>query len=124
MNKCMFLQCVSSFLLDWRKTDGNGRFVRVVSCSFHWCVSLLNRIQSRMVKAAFVVSDNMLLCAPTGAEKQTIVVLMTMLNLIGQHCRDEASIDLESFKIVYVAPMKALVQEVLQHEACTQDTEI
>ena len=67
-----------------------------------------------MVKAAFVGSDNMLLCAPTGAEKQTIVVLMTMLNLIGQHCRDEASIDLESFKIVYVAPMKALVQEVVR----------
>ena len=123
MNKCMFLQCVSSFLLDWRKIDANGRFARVVSCSFHWYVSLLNRIQSRMVKAAFVGSDNMLLCAPTGAGK-TNVALMAMLNLIGQHRRDDGSIDLESFKIVYVVLMKALVQEVLQHEACTQDTEI
>lgn len=76
-------------------------------------ITSLNRIQSRMVKAAFYGSDNILLCAPTGAGK-TNVALMTMLNLLGQHRKDDGTFDLDAFKIVYVAPMKALVQECVQ----------
>ena len=70
----------------------------------------LNRIQSRMVQAALFGSENILLCAPTGAGK-TNVALMCMLNQLGQHIREDGSFDLDAFKIVYVAPMKALVQE-------------
>lgn len=53
----------------------------------------------------------MLLCAPTGAGK-TNVAMLTILNEIGKW-RDQASgeIELNAFKIVYVAPMKALVSE-------------
>lgn len=84
-----------------------------------WCqkgfegIKSLNRIQSKLVNAALFGSDNMLLCAPTGAGK-TNVALLCMLNQIGNHLRDDGSIDLNSFKIVYIAPMKALVQECVQ----------
>ena len=73
-------------------------------------IKSLNRIQSRMVDAALYSSENLLLCAPTGAGK-TNVALMCILNQLGQHLRADGSFDLDAFKIVYVAPMKALVQE-------------
>lgn len=76
-------------------------------------VRALNRIQSKMVPAALFGSDNILLCAPTGAGK-TNVALLCMLNQIGQHLKEDGSVDLNAFKIVYVAPMKALVQECVQ----------
>jgi pre-mRNA-splicing helicase BRR2 len=71
----------------------------------------LNRVQSKMYEAAFKSPENILLCAPTGAGK-TNVAMMTMLHEIGQHRDPESGeIDLAAFKIVYIAPMKALVQE-------------
>ncbi|KAJ1664893.1 Pre-mRNA splicing [Coemansia sp. RSA 1813] len=72
----------------------------------------LNRIQSRVYPVAFESDDNMLICAPTGAGKTNCAAL-TMLRTIGQF-RDPASghIDLDSFKMVYIAPMKALVAEM------------
>ncbi|CAN0404832.1 unnamed protein product, partial [Ectocarpus sp. 8 AP-2014] len=72
----------------------------------------LNRIQSKMQEAALLSPENLLLCAPTGAGK-TNVALMTMLHEIGQHRKEDGTIDVDAFKIVYVAPMKALVQEVV-----------
>jgi len=39
--------------------------------------------------------------------------MLAMLNLIGQHVKEDGGVDLDAFKIVYVAPMKALVQEVV-----------
>lgn len=80
----------------------------------------LNRVQSKMCEVALRSSDNILLCAPTGAGK-TNVAMLAMLNIIGQYrkgdyCKDdENAYDLNSFKIVYVAPMKALVQEVVKN---------
>ena len=38
--------------------------------------------------------------------------MLTILHELGMHRRADGSLDLEGFKIVYVAPMKALVQEV------------
>ncbi len=73
-------------------------------------MTLLNRVQSKMCKAAFYSPENLLLCAPTGAGK-TNVAMLCMLNEIGQHLREDGTVNLEAFKIVYVAPMKALVQE-------------
>ena len=73
----------------------------------------LNRIQSKMVDAALHASDNILLCAPTGAGK-TNVALMCILHELMQHRKEDGTFDLDSFKIVYVAPMKALVQENVQ----------
>ncbi|CAG8581624.1 7898_t:CDS:2 [Paraglomus occultum] len=73
----------------------------------------LNRVQSRVYPAAFTTDENILLCAPTGAGK-TNVAMLCILNELGKH-RDEDTgvIDLDAFKIVYVAPMKALVQEMV-----------
>lgn len=73
-------------------------------------VTELNRVQSQLCDCALFSAENLLLCAPTGAGK-TNVALLTMLQEIGQHLRLDGSVDPTSFKIVYVAPMKALVQE-------------
>ena len=50
----------------------------------------------------------MLVCAPTSAGK-TNVALLAILEVISNYLRDDQSIDLRAFKIVYIAPMKALV---------------
>jgi len=76
-------------------------------------IRALNRIQSKMKQTALYEADNILLCAPTGAGK-TNVALMAMLNTIAQHRNEDGTIDLDAFKIVYIAPMKALVQECVQ----------
>ncbi|KAI9356548.1 Sec63 Brl domain-containing protein [Zopfochytrium polystomum] len=73
----------------------------------------LNRVQSKVYPVAFKEDVNMLLCAPTGAGK-TNCAMLTILREIGKHRNDETGeIDLEAFKIVYVAPMKALVTEMV-----------
>lgn len=54
----------------------------------------------------------MLVCAPTGAGK-TNVALLTMLNVIGSAIKKDGTVDLNKFKIVYLAPMKALVAEMV-----------
>ena len=73
-------------------------------------------------------SENLLLCAPTGAGK-TNVAMLAMLNVLGQYRKApqsdemddddqdsaESQVDLKSFKIVYIAPMKARVQEVVKN---------
>lgn len=71
----------------------------------------LNRIQTDCYPSAFEDDGNMLICAPTGSGK-TNVAMLTMLREIGKH-RDPATghINLEAFKIIYIAPLKALVQE-------------
>ena len=71
----------------------------------------LNRIQSKCHPTAFEDDGNMLICAPTGSGK-TNVAMLTILREIGKH-RDPntGNVDLDSFKIVYIAPLKALVQE-------------
>ena len=92
----------------------------------------LNRIQSKLCEVALRSSENILLCAPTGAGK-TNVAMLTMLNILGQYRKRSAQMDdnamdnnkdqennedmydLKAFKIVYVAPMKALVQEVVKN---------
>jgi pre-mRNA-splicing helicase BRR2 len=71
----------------------------------------LNRVQSRVYDAAFNHSHNLLLCAPTGAGK-TNVAMLTILQQIGLHMK-EGVVDNTGYKIVYVAPMKALVAEVV-----------
>ncbi len=92
-------------------------------------VEKLNRVQSKMCDVALKTSENLLLCAPTGAGK-TNVAMLSILNIRGQYRKapkvdndmdvdDEddrsSQFDLKSFKIVYVAPMKALVQEVVKN---------
>jgi len=85
-----------------------------------WCqeafpgATKLNTVQSKVFQTAFNEhSENMLVCAPTGSGK-TNVAMLTILNVMNQFRLKDGSFDLAGFKIVYVAPMKALVQEVVQ----------
>ncbi|RXH89650.1 hypothetical protein DVH24_032007 [Malus domestica] len=78
-------------------------------------MSRLNRIQSRVYGAALFEADNILLCAPTGAGKTNVAVL-TILHQIGLNMNKEnGTINHSDYKIVYVAPMKALVAEVVRN---------
>ncbi|KIW80899.1 hypothetical protein Z517_03922 [Fonsecaea pedrosoi CBS 271.37] len=71
----------------------------------------LNRIQSKCFPSAFHDDGNMLICAPTGSGK-TNVAMLTILREIGKHRNPETGeIMLDDFKIIYIAPLKALVQE-------------
>ena len=72
----------------------------------------LNRVQSRVCESALYSSANLLICAPTGAGKTNIAVL-TMLHEVMKHRDEEGNIDRDAFKVVYIAPMRALVSEVV-----------
>ncbi len=72
----------------------------------------LNRVQTKVFPIAFKTPENMLVCAPTGAGK-TNVAMLAILREIGLHRKEDGSIDKEAFKIVYIAPMKSLVQEMV-----------
>uniref|UniRef100_A0A8C3K9Z4 Activating signal cointegrator 1 complex subunit 3 n=1 Tax=Calidris pygmaea TaxID=425635 RepID=A0A8C3K9Z4_9CHAR len=72
----------------------------------------LNRIQSKLYRAALESDENLLLCAPTGAGK-TNVALMCMLREIGKHINMDGTINVDDFKIIYIAPMRSLVQEMV-----------
>ncbi|KAH9045206.1 Sec63-domain-containing protein, partial [Lactarius pseudohatsudake] len=79
--------------------------------------SSLNRMQSIIYPTAYGSNENMLVCAPTGAGK-TDVAMLTILRVLGQHRSHPntlpASIRRDDFKIIYVAPMKALASEIVR----------
>lgn len=71
----------------------------------------LNKVQSKCFPEAFNGDGNMLICAPTGSGK-TNVAMLTILREIGKNRNPETGeINLDTFKMVYIAPLKALVQE-------------
>ncbi|KAL7033852.1 hypothetical protein ACKWTF_007745 [Chironomus riparius] len=70
----------------------------------------LNRIQTVVYPTAYHTNENLLICAPTGAGK-TNVAMLTIVNVIRAHT-DQGIIHRDQFKIVYVAPMKALAAEM------------
>lgn len=73
----------------------------------------LNRVQSRLYPSAFGSDENLLLCAPTGAGKTNVAMLTILREMDNHRDPDTGKIDLDAFKIVYIAPMKALVQEMV-----------
>lgn len=75
-------------------------------------VKTLNVIQSVVYDCALKSAENMLICAPTGAGK-TNIALLAILQQIGNYMDAGGHIDTSKFKIVYIAPMKALVSEVV-----------
>ncbi|KAJ3082711.1 activating signal cointegrator 1 complex subunit, partial [Quaeritorhiza haematococci] len=77
----------------------------------------LNRVQSIVHHVAYETNENMLVCAPTGAGK-TDIAMLTILRCLSQHRTETESgparLARKDFKIVYVAPMKALAAEVVR----------
>jgi antiviral helicase SLH1 len=82
----------------------------------------LNRMQSLLYPVAYSTSDNMLVCAPTGAGK-TDAAMLTILNTIAKNIKPNPieepdatgfTVLAEDFKIIYVAPMKALAAEITE----------
>ncbi|XP_076136691.1 activating signal cointegrator 1 complex subunit 3 [Alosa pseudoharengus] len=74
----------------------------------------LNRIQSIVFETAYNTNENLLICAPTGAGK-TNIAMLTVLHEIRQHLQPGGVIRKDQFKIVYVAPMKALAAEMTNY---------
>ncbi|AAS50913.2 ABR142Wp [Eremothecium gossypii ATCC 10895] len=75
----------------------------------------LNAIQTLVYPVAYKTNENMLICAPTGAGK-TDIALLTILNTVKQFSEingDEVDIFYEDFKVIYVAPLKALAAEIV-----------
>lgn len=70
----------------------------------------LNQIQSIVFKAAYETNENLLICAPTGAGK-TNVALLTIVHQLKQNIQD-GQLQTHQFKIIYIAPMKALAAEM------------
>ncbi|KAH8389377.1 hypothetical protein KR200_001896 [Drosophila serrata] len=73
----------------------------------------LNRIQSVVYPVAYHSNENMLVCAPTGAGK-TNVAMLTIVHTIRCHL-EQGIINRDEFKIVYIAPMKALAAEMVEN---------
>lgn len=74
----------------------------------------MNRIQSKLCDAALKSDENILLCAPTGAGK-TNVALMTILREVSKHINLDGTINTSEFKVIYIAPMRSLVQEMVMN---------
>lgn len=72
----------------------------------------LNQIQSVVYHAAYETSENMLVCAPTGAGK-TNTAMLAIAREIRHHMASDGSLD-KNFTIIYVAPMKALASEMVR----------
>ncbi|CAI2189312.1 554_t:CDS:10, partial [Funneliformis geosporum] len=90
--------------------------------SFKASYKTLNRVQSLVYPVAYKKNDNLLICAPTGAGKTDIAIL-TILRTLKSFCFPEPLvqqepqdflIDKNEFKIVYIAPMKALAAEIVK----------
>lgn len=73
-------------------------------------VTLLNKIQSIVFNAAYNTNENLLICAPTGAGK-TNVAMLTVVHQLKQNIQ-EGQLQKSQFKIIYIAPMKALAAEM------------
>ncbi|WWD19805.1 hypothetical protein CI109_104269 [Kwoniella shandongensis] len=79
----------------------------------------LNRMQSIVQPTAMNTNENLLICAPTGAGK-TDVAIMSIIRVLSQHLVPGPSthpsgftINRDAFKVIYVAPMKALAAEIV-----------
>ncbi|WVR09583.1 hypothetical protein IAU60_006653 [Kwoniella sp. DSM 27419] len=78
----------------------------------------LNRMQSIVQPTAMNTNENMLVCAPTGAGK-TDVAIMSIIRVLSQYVTPGQSthpsgfnLNRDAFKVIYVAPMKALAAEI------------
>ncbi|CDW55867.1 activating signal cointegrator 1 complex subunit [Trichuris trichiura] len=73
----------------------------------------LNLIQSIVYEQARNTNENLLICAPTGAGK-TNIALLCILRVL-QNFTENGVLKKDDFKIVYIAPMKALAAEMVRN---------
>lgn len=105
-------------LLEIEKQD---RFIRGCFPKYN----SFNKVQTVIFPTAYNSNENILVCAPTGAGKSDIAIL-TILNTIKQYSnydqltdlrlneeKEKIIIDLDAFKVIYVAPLKALAAEIV-----------
>lgn len=97
---------VGANLINIKELDEIGRI------AFKGCKTL-NRIQTVVYPSAYHSNDNLLICAPTGAGK-TNIAMLTVVHQIRQHIENDV-IQRDKFKIVYIAPMKALAAEMARN---------
>lgn len=67
----------------------------------------LNLIQSKIYEKAMYSEENLLICAPTGAGKTNVALLCMLREILRFESKEE-------FKIIYIAPIKALAQEMVE----------
>ncbi|CAF4812787.1 unnamed protein product, partial [Rotaria sp. Silwood1] len=78
-------------------------------------VKTLNLVQSIVYKTAAFSNENILISAPTGAGK-TNIAMLTILYELRRHYDTNNGVLLDTdFKIIYVAPMKALASEMVEN---------
>ncbi|KAG7655025.1 Helicase C-terminal [Arabidopsis suecica] len=100
-----------------KKVDRNEKLVKITEMP-DWAqpafkgMQQLNRVQSKVYDTALFKAENILLCAPTGAGK-TNVAMLTILQQLEMNRNTDGTYNHGDYKIVYVAPMKALVAEVV-----------
>ncbi|EOA39471.1 hypothetical protein CARUB_v10008066mg [Capsella rubella] len=100
-----------------KKVDINEKLVKITEMP-DWAqpafkgMQQLNRVQSKVYETALFKAENILLCAPTGAGK-TNVAMLTILQQLEMNRNTDGTYNHGDYKIVYVAPMKALVAEVV-----------
>nr|VDC99810.1 unnamed protein product [Brassica oleracea] len=88
-------------MLDWAQPAFKG-------------MQQLNRVQSKVYETALFKADIILLCAPTGAGK-TNVAMLIIVQKIKRNRNDDGTFNHGNYKVVYVAPMKVLVTEVVSN---------
>lgn len=76
----------------------------------------LNPMQSTTFETAFHFRDNLMICAPTGAGKTNVALLTVAAHFrdVGLLGHEQGRLVETGEKIVYIAPMKALAQEVVE----------
>ncbi|KAL6624933.1 Sec63-domain-containing protein [Neocallimastix californiae] len=77
-------------------------------------IKTLNRVQSIVFPIAFHTNENMLVSAPTGAGKTNIAMLTVVNTILKYYDPETKYLDRDQFKIIYVAPMKALAAEIVR----------
>ncbi|EOA28486.1 hypothetical protein CARUB_v10024696mg [Capsella rubella] len=102
-----------------KKFDSNEKLVKISEMP-DWAqpafrgMQQLNRVQSKVYGTALFKAENILLCAPTGAGKTNVAVL-TILHQLALNMNPDGTFNHGNYKIIYVAPMKALVTEVVDN---------
>ena len=86
-------------------------------------VSFFNRLQSWVFEIAYNSDNNMLVCAPTGLPSwcflsflgagKTNVALLAIVHEVKRLLDSTGKLPREELKVIYVAPMKALAQEIV-----------